>query len=77
MGGTWIDVCDEAFVPPGTMRCLQVTDRTILIAYTSERQWFAADEMCTHEDALRGAARRTRQMSIAWELVRPSRWDCR
>ena len=51
MGGTWIDVCDEAFVPPGTMRCIAVSDHRILIALTSEGQWFAADEMCTHEDA--------------------------
>lgn len=50
MTSTIISVCKLAAVPKGEMRCVQITDRNVLVAHT-ESGVMVSDEMCTHEDA--------------------------
>lgn len=45
-----VTVCALAQIPVGEMRCVSLPDRNLLVAHTSDGV-FAADEMCTHEDA--------------------------
>ena len=46
----WIELAKVEDIPPNTMRCFQFDTHRILLAY-SEGKYYAADEMCTHEDA--------------------------
>ena len=45
-----LEVCNLSEIPLREMRCVSLADRNILVAHT-ENGVFAADEMCTHEDA--------------------------
>ena len=44
---------------PGQMQCFEIADKRIIIAYIDD-QYFAFDEMCSHEEAelWRGALRK-------------------
>lgn len=44
---------------PGQMSCFEIADKRIIVAYIDD-QYFAFDEMCSHEDAelWRGALRK-------------------
>lgn len=45
-----IRVCHVSDVPDNDMRCVELTDRHVLVV-RSDNRIFVADEMCTHEDA--------------------------
>jgi nitrite reductase/ring-hydroxylating ferredoxin subunit len=47
----FVPIADVADVPPGKMKCVQSAGRRFLLANV-DGTIFAADEMCTHEDAL-------------------------
>ena len=46
----YIRVAEVVELPPGKMTCIEVANRFLLLANV-EGQFYAADELCTHEDA--------------------------
>ncbi|MBX2835733.1 MAG: non-heme iron oxygenase ferredoxin subunit [Gammaproteobacteria bacterium] len=45
-----IFVCKTDAIPKGEMRCVELSDRNVLVAHT-DSGFRVSDEMCTHEDA--------------------------
>lgn len=50
MGEGFIEVAELDGFAPGTMRCVQVRGRRVLLANV-DGTIYAADELCSHEDA--------------------------
>lgn len=46
----WTEIAGVDAIPPNSMRCFELASRRILLAF-SDGQYYASDEMCTHEDA--------------------------
>lgn len=45
-----IKVCQLSDIPENDMRCIELSDRNVLVVRTQGKV-FVTDEMCTHEDA--------------------------
>ncbi|MDA0277035.1 MAG: non-heme iron oxygenase ferredoxin subunit [Proteobacteria bacterium] len=46
----FVDVAETGMVPRGSMRCVEIAGRRVLLANVDGR-YFAMDDTCTHEEA--------------------------
>jgi 3-phenylpropionate/trans-cinnamate dioxygenase ferredoxin component len=48
---TWVAALPLAELAPGAMYCFEHAGHRVLVAYAENGTLYAADEMCTHEEA--------------------------